>query len=785
MGADQQAYLEGVGGAIYELKAERNTLGRVGGGAGIEVRDKSLSREHAEIVFEGGAWKLRDLNSKNKTFLNEVPIEGPEYKPLSDGDQIHLGACPLKFRTGSPKAGDIDATVAVDVAALPFNKMFEEASSGGMASKAPARMASPTAATMPDAGSSRKAAVESAAAAAAFGYLELRSVTNPVKYYLTKKTVRIGSDAGQGCDILLADNGIQGAHVEIVFAGGKNIKMRNMAKTGTLLNGKRVGTVPIKDGDVIDLGDSSFTFRVLKLPAADKKGGGLLVVVAALLVLIVLGVAGAGIYYYKVRYIDTQPGTTSGTTTTGTTTTSTASTTSGTVSRPPSGTILTVIDEIKRLDYTTAAQTASRLAAESEDAEVAARARKLVEGLDLLRKAQAEIDNRLFLDARATVRSIPDGELKTLASDEIRRIELRVKAFVEETVSQIRNAENREEWKNALNYLEALRGNAGDLPIDPAKVRQRIDLKSKASDEIRSAKAQPLSESYNVTGPRVRKLVEDIESKAGADADLANEMSTYLASLKDIAGHCALIEALFKYKGGDLAPLVALSAAISPSYPAIKDVQRLTAESEKIQRLAADNDRLIGAMASEQDERKRLALSEQMIRNREEVLKQLSDSPKYELVVEARNDLRRLRDFRKELILSTWAQAPERGNPRDKAELLNAEIAIRRHAFEVLNLFEESTRRKIQNPSDVNIVIGDTELQNAYRSASEAYNNSFTRATSILNETQVDTQPALQPIRDGFQNLTQSLRDATLPEDDNARRRLDALRERQMRAPSR
>lgn len=780
MGDLKPAFLEGPEGAIYELKEERNTLGRVGGGATIEVRDKSLSREHAEIAWDGAAWVLRDLNSKNKTFHNEVPLEPPATKSLTDGDQIHLGACPLRFRTGPPKPVDVDATVAVDVAKLPFNKMFEEASSGKLAGPGGAtRAAAPTVA---DAGSSRKAAVESAAAAAAFGYLELRSVTNPVKYYLTKKTVRIGSDAGQGCDILLGDPSIQGAHVEIVFAGGKNIKLRNMAKTGTLLNGKRVGTVPIKDSDVIDLGDSSFTFRVLKLPEVEKSGGGLKLVIVALLLMIVLGGLGVGGYYYKIRYIDNQPDA-GGTTTSGGSTTSGTTTTGGTVTRPAAGNILSVIDEIKRLDYTTAAQTASRLAEESTDPEVADRAKRLVEGLDLLRKAQAEIDNRLFLDARSTVRSIPDGELKTLAADEIRRIELRAKSWIDETIGQIRNAENREEWKNALGYLEALRGHAGDLPVDPAKVRLRIDLKSRASEEIKAAARQPMAESFNVTGPRVNKLLGDIEAKTAGDETMATDLANYTRTLRDISGHCALVEAIFKFKGGDLAPIQAIAAGISPSYSAIRDVQRLTTEAEKIQRLAADKDRLIAAMGGEQDERKRLALSEQLIRNREEALSLLSDSSKYEMVLEARNNLRELRDFRKNLIVTTWGEVPDRGNPRDKQELLTAEISIRRHSFEVLSLFEESTRRKIQNPSDINLVIGDTELQNTYRSAWDAYNNAFTRATSILNETQVDTQPALQPIRDNFQNLTQALRDATLPEDDNARRRLDALRERQMRAP--
>ena len=52
----------------------------------------NVSRLHATIGMErGGAW-IRDEESTNGTFVNDVPIPELERHPLADGDQVRLGA---------------------------------------------------------------------------------------------------------------------------------------------------------------------------------------------------------------------------------------------------------------------------------------------------------------------------------------------------------------------------------------------------------------------------------------------------------------------------------------------------------------------------------------------------------------------------------------------------------------------------------------------------------------------------------------------------------------------
>ena len=61
----------------------------------IPVADERSSRRHAEIFFESGEWKVRDLGSRNGTFLDGQKLE--QAKSLVPGNQITVGSCRLTF----------------------------------------------------------------------------------------------------------------------------------------------------------------------------------------------------------------------------------------------------------------------------------------------------------------------------------------------------------------------------------------------------------------------------------------------------------------------------------------------------------------------------------------------------------------------------------------------------------------------------------------------------------------------------------------------------------------
>jgi phosphoserine phosphatase RsbU/P len=87
----------------------------------IPIKDRYLSRKHAEIIANGNAWVLKDLGSANGTYLNGSRVERDEQ--LKTGDRIRLGDTEIVFET-SDRSTDrfiavaesaISATIAIPV----------------------------------------------------------------------------------------------------------------------------------------------------------------------------------------------------------------------------------------------------------------------------------------------------------------------------------------------------------------------------------------------------------------------------------------------------------------------------------------------------------------------------------------------------------------------------------------------------------------------------------------------------------------------------------------------
>jgi DNA-binding winged helix-turn-helix (wHTH) protein len=71
-------------------------LGREGTGV-VPLPSPSVSRQHAALVIEGTAARLRDLGSKNGTFVDDVRVEGPT--ALRDGALVRFGTLTVTYRS--------------------------------------------------------------------------------------------------------------------------------------------------------------------------------------------------------------------------------------------------------------------------------------------------------------------------------------------------------------------------------------------------------------------------------------------------------------------------------------------------------------------------------------------------------------------------------------------------------------------------------------------------------------------------------------------------------------
>jgi pSer/pThr/pTyr-binding forkhead associated (FHA) protein len=69
----------------------------------VAIDDPQSSREHTGIAFDGRAYVVRDLDSRNGTFLNEAQVLGPEV--LHPGDRIRIGRTLFLFELDDEDAG--------------------------------------------------------------------------------------------------------------------------------------------------------------------------------------------------------------------------------------------------------------------------------------------------------------------------------------------------------------------------------------------------------------------------------------------------------------------------------------------------------------------------------------------------------------------------------------------------------------------------------------------------------------------------------------------------------
>ena len=64
---------------------------------------KTVSRQHARLVFNGGRWLLEDRGSVNGTLLNGHRIQPGAQLPLRHADRIELGSQTIIFNQRSQK----------------------------------------------------------------------------------------------------------------------------------------------------------------------------------------------------------------------------------------------------------------------------------------------------------------------------------------------------------------------------------------------------------------------------------------------------------------------------------------------------------------------------------------------------------------------------------------------------------------------------------------------------------------------------------------------------------
>ena len=92
----------------------------------IPIRDRYLSRKHAEIVPVGESWVLKDCGSANGTFLNGSRVEADQ--PLRSGDRIRLGDSEIVFQAGGDLSSgsiSLDERKVSATISIPYGEILD------------------------------------------------------------------------------------------------------------------------------------------------------------------------------------------------------------------------------------------------------------------------------------------------------------------------------------------------------------------------------------------------------------------------------------------------------------------------------------------------------------------------------------------------------------------------------------------------------------------------------------------------------------------------------------
>ena len=106
----------------------------------IQIKDNTVSKEHAELLEQGGHWTIRDLGSRNGTRVNGR--EAKEPLPLKPGDRLEVGQVQVTVTDGRQPAPSRFST-SEDVGSsirLNVRELLEHPPSGASATAAATAM---------------------------------------------------------------------------------------------------------------------------------------------------------------------------------------------------------------------------------------------------------------------------------------------------------------------------------------------------------------------------------------------------------------------------------------------------------------------------------------------------------------------------------------------------------------------------------------------------------------------------------------------------------------------
>ena len=251
----------GRAGEVIRLDNARTVIGRQVGD--LLIDDKEISSIHAIISFERGGWYVMDLGSTNGVFVDEqVKLESR----LSSGVVLRFGQTRATFTIlggpgeaagqagGTPAESSAGEDAAANSQLVTLSRIAvgeiprEEASAGAKPAAGSSTQRTPT---VPEEGAGLLAGIGGTVAVSVSLEIVEGADGGAVRTF-QQESILIGR---LNTDLVVRDSDVSRRHTIIEVFEGSQIYLRDLNSTnGTFVNGRRVSSVRLRNGDQIRLG---------------------------------------------------------------------------------------------------------------------------------------------------------------------------------------------------------------------------------------------------------------------------------------------------------------------------------------------------------------------------------------------------------------------------------------------------------------------------------------------------------------------------------------------------
>lgn len=241
---------------LFPLFKSRMTIGRDPSND-IVLNDSDVSRWHALISWQDKKLEIRDMQSTNGVFVNNVRIHDPVH--LKKGNLIILGS--NLFVLSREEIADEDLSRTISISSEEVSALYEQSRKRKPAADEPMGADDAFDKTIVrDKHEMMECAFEKKLQIARFPRLEVQSDTEEEACYLLAMPVfRIGRAAD--CHLRIKGSSISGHHAEIRIQNTGNILHDMESENGTMVNGRRVNEQKLTDTDVIELPNLRLVYR--------------------------------------------------------------------------------------------------------------------------------------------------------------------------------------------------------------------------------------------------------------------------------------------------------------------------------------------------------------------------------------------------------------------------------------------------------------------------------------------------------------------------------------------